>query len=203
MSTKFLLKFKSSRSLSENIWPTRKITPKQKFILLKIRKKKLSNFGLKLQAKRALSILYGKLSSHQYNKTREEASKLQGKIGNNFISCLEKRLDTVIYRMNICPTFRSAKQLILHEKIFVNSKLVNIPSFQLKPGDIISISPNNQANFLSLLEKSSNLWKHNRVCKTKSLHLEINYKTLNAIFLYPPQQLFNSYQLDINLLTQE
>jgi ribosomal protein S4 len=202
MSTKLLFKFKSSRSLSENIWPTRKITPKQKLILSKIRKKKLSNYGLKLQAKRALSILYGKLSYNQYYKTREEASKLQGKIGNNFISFLEKRLDTVVYRMNICPTFRSAKQLILHQKVFVNSKLVNIPSFQLEPGDIISISPSNEFNFVSLAKQSLRNFKENRVCKTKCLHLEVNYKTLHAIFLYPPQQLLNSYQLDINLLTQ-
>ena len=202
MSTKLLLKFKSSRSLSENIWPTRKITPKQKFILSKMRKKKLSNFGLKLQAKRALSILYGQLSYHQYNKAREEASKLQGKIGNNFMSFLEKRLDTVVYRMNICPTFRSAKQLILHQKVFVNDKVVNIPSYQLQPGDIISISPQNYTTFISLLEKSLKNFREKRVCRTKCLHLEVNYKTLQAIFLYPPQQLLNSYPLDMNLLTR-
>jgi ribosomal protein S4 len=155
-----------------------------------------------LKAKRALSILYGNLSYSQYNKAREEASKLQGKIGNNFISFLEKRLDTVVYRMNICSTFRSAKQLILHQKVFVNNKLVNIPSYKLEPGDIISISPTNKETFKSFTEQSLRIFKENRICKTKCLHLEVNYKTLHAIFLYPPQQLQNSYQLDINLLTQ-
>ena len=202
MSKKLLLKFKSSRSLSENLWPTRKITSKQKLILFKIRKRKLSHFGLKLQAKRALSILYGKLSYSEYNKTREEASKLQGKIGNNFMFLLEKRLDSVIYRMNICPTFRSGKQLILHENVFVNNKLVNVPSYPLKPGDIISIAPKNPKTFQSLVEKSLKNLKDNRNCSAKPLHLEINYKSLCAIFLYPPQQLFHSYELDINILTQ-
>jgi small subunit ribosomal protein S4 len=202
MSTKLLLKFKSSRSLSENIWPTRKITSKQKFILSKLRRKKISFFGSQLIARRALSILYGKLSYSQYNKTREEASKLQGKIGNNFISLLEKRLDTIVYRMNICSTFRAAQQLILHQKVFVNNKLINIPSYQLEPGDIVSISPKNQESFQALAEQALKNLKENRICKVKSLHLEVDYKTLNAIFLYPPQQLFHSYKLDINLLTQ-
>ena len=202
MSTKLLYKFKSNRSLSCNIWPTRKITPKQKLILQKIRKKKLSDYGLKLQAKRALSFLYGNLSSSQYQKTLQQAQKLQGKIGNNFMTFLEKRLDTVIYRMNICPTFRSAKQLILHGKVFVNQKLQDIPSYQLKPGDIISLSPNDPKVFQSLAQKSSLGFQQKTLSRSKSLHLEINYKTLTAIFLYPPQQLQNSYPLDINLLTQ-
>ncbi len=206
MSKKLLLKFKSSKSLSENLWPTRKITLKQKGILSKLNiraKKKLSPFGLKIQARRALFILYGKFSSNQYKIIREEASKLQGKIGNNFISLLEKRLDSTIYRMNICPTFRSAKQLILHQKVFVNNKIVDRPSYQVEPGDLVSISPENPKVFLSLVKKASQLLKEDRICKTKSLHLEINYNTLQAIFLYPPQQLFHPYPLDLNLLTKE
>ena len=201
MSTKLLLKFKSSRSLSENIWPTRKITSKQKFILSKLRRKKISFYGSQLLARRALSILYGNLSYSQYHKTREEASKLQGKIGSNFISLLEKRLDTIVFRMNICSTFRASQQLILHQKVFVNNKLINIPSYQLEPGDIISISPKDQQSFHTLVEQSLKNIKDDRICKIKSLHLEVDYKTLHAIFLYPPQQLFHSYKLDINMLT--
>jgi len=206
MSKKLLLKFKSSRSLSENLWPTQKITLKQKGILskLKIRgKRKLSPFGLKKQARRALFSLYGNFSSNQYKIIREEAGKLQGKIGNNFISLLEKRLDSTVFRMNICPTFRSAKQLILHQKILINNKIVNRPSYQVEPGDIISVSPRNPKFFQSLVKRISQLLKEHRICKTKSLHLEINYKTLQAIYLYPPQQLFHSYPLDLNLLTKE
>jgi ribosomal protein S4 len=79
---------------------------------------------------------------------------------------------------------------------------VNIPSYSVKPGDIISISPRNSKTFNSFIEKSLKNLKENRNSKTKSLHLEINYKTLCAIFLYPPQQLYHSYPLDINILTQ-
>ena len=101
MNKKLLYKFKSCRSLSENIWPTRKITEKQKSILSKraSAKKKLSNYGLKLEAKRALSILYGKLSSNQYQKIKENASKLQGKIGNNFCSLYKNLIIFIIFKI--------------------------------------------------------------------------------------------------------
>jgi len=187
---------RQSRSL-QFIWPTRKITPKQKLILLKIKKKKPSNFGLQLRSKRFLSILYGNLSKSQMQKTFEEASKIQGKIGNNFISYLEKRLDTLIFRMNVCRTFRAGRQLIIHQKVFVNNKLIDIPSYQLSPGDIISISSENSTNFLSVSSQFMQNLHANSLCQTKSLHLEINYKSLTAIFLYPPQQLIYPSEFDI------
>jgi len=197
MSAKSLLKFKSNRALGQNIWPTRKITPKQKLILSKIKKKKPSNFGLQLRSKRFLSILYGNLSKSQMQKTFEEASKIQGKIGNNFISYLEKRLDTLVFRMNVCRTFRAGRQLIIHQKVFVNNKLIDIPSYQLSPGDIISISSENSTNFLSVSSQFMQNLHANSLCQTKSLHLEINYKSLTAIFLYPPQQLIYPSEFDI------
>ena len=197
MSAKSLLKFKSNRALGQNIWPTRKITPKQKLILLKIKTKKPSNFGLQLRSKRFLSILYGNLSKSQMQKTFEEASKIQGKIGNNFISYLEKRLDTLIFRMNVCRTFRAGRQLIIHQKVFVNNKLIDIPSYQLSPGDIISISSENSTNFRSASSQFLQNLHANSLCQTKSLHLEINYKSLTAIFLYPPQQLIYPSEFDI------
>lgn len=139
MSTKFLYKFKACRSLGQNIWPTRKLTSKQKFTLLKIKKKKLSHFGLQLQCRRFLSILYGKLSRSQFKKIYTTALKLKGQILNNFLSLLERRLDSVIFRMKLCSTFRASRQLILHKFVYVNNKLVTRPSFFLSPGDIISI----------------------------------------------------------------
>jgi len=205
MAPNFLSKFKIIRYLSDNIWPTKKITPKQKLILaslIKIKKKKISLFGQKLQAKRALSVLYGNLSFKQYKTIKEKARALEGKISNNFITLLEKRLDSVVYRMNICSTFQSSKQLILHKKVFVNNRLINIPSYSLEPGDVIAIAINNTQMFKSISIQSKKNFDEKKVCQTKPLHLEINYKTLHAIFLYPPQKLLNSYQLNINLLTQ-
>ncbi len=200
MSSKSLLKFKSNRALGQNIWPTRQLTSKQKSILFKIKKRKLSQVGLQFYSKRFLSILYGNLSMNQMKKTFEKASLIQGKIGNNFISYLEKRLDTTVYRMNICRTFRSARQLITHQKIFVNNKLIDIPSFQLTPGDFIRIAPNHSTDFQQISSQFLENFRENAACKTKSLHLEINYKNLTAIFLYPPQQLIYPSQFTIPVL---
>jgi small subunit ribosomal protein S4 len=153
MSTKSLLKFKNSRFLTENIWPTRKITQKQKGILLKLRKKKLSTFGTQFFAKRFLSILYGNLSYKDFFYSVKEARKLKGIIGFNFLIFLERRLDSILYRMNICQTFCQGKQLITHKKVFVNNKCVFIPSYQLKAGDILSISPNSKKNFSEIISR--------------------------------------------------
>jgi len=153
MSTKSLLKFKNSRFLTENIWPTRKITQKQKGILLKLRKKKLSTFGTQFFAKRFLSILYGNLSYKDFFSSVKEARKLKGIIGFNFLIFLERRLDSILYRMNICQTFCQGKQLITHKKVFVNNKCVFIPSYQLKAGDILSISPNSKKNFSEIISR--------------------------------------------------
>lgn len=197
MSTKSLLKFKSNRFLVQNVWPIRTLTLKQKNISFKLKKKKLSNFGANFFAKRFLSILYGNLSSNQMKQAFKEAAKMRGKIDNNFLSFLEKRLDTIIFRMNLCRTFRQARQLINHKKIYVNGKLINIPSYQVKSGDIINIAPSINKNFLSIVQKSLDSLKDNSLCKTKALHLEINYKTLSAVFLYAPQQLIYPAEFSI------
>lgn len=197
MSTKSLLKFKSNRFLVQNVWPIRTLTLKQKNISFKLKKKKLSNFGANFFAKRFLSILYGNLSSNQMKQAFKEAAKMRGKIDNNFLSFLEKRLDTIIFRMNLCRTFRQARQLINHKKIYVNGKLINIPSYQVKSGDIINIAPSINKNFLSIVQKSLDSLKENSLCKTKALHLEINYKTLSAVFLYAPQQLIYPAEFSI------
>jgi small subunit ribosomal protein S4 len=197
MSTKSLLKFKSNRFLAQNIWPTRKISIKQKNILTKLKKKKLSNFGANFFAKRFLSILYGNLSSNQMQKAFEKANLMKGKIGNNFLFFLEKRLDTVIFRMNICRTFREAQQLINHQKVFVNGNSISIASYQIKSGDIINLSPDSDIQFLSIVKRISNALKDNALCATKTLHLEINFVSLSAIFLYPPQQLIYPAKFEI------
>lgn len=208
-----ILKYKSNRVFAQvglkevgNIWPTKNLTPRQKAILdrlstqQRLGKTKLSSggSGKNYIEKRLLSIFYGNLSWNQMRKAFFQASHLgkKGKVGNNFLFFLEKRLDSIIYRLNICSSFREARQLIVHKKILVNNKIVNIPSFLVNTGDIINFS---KCNF-SFSDKSVNVpqfvpkepSKHLRtklLCKTKSLHLEINYKIQTAVFLFPPQKL--------------
>ena len=108
---------------------------------------KLSSFGQKLQSKRLFSILYGNIQYKQYSLLYKEALKYPGKLGINFLSLVEKRLDVVVYRMFFFKTLNSARQCINHKGILINDKIVNLPSYQLKMGDIIQIK--NQVDFLS------------------------------------------------------
>lgn len=100
---------------------------------------KNSDFKTKLKEKKKLSILYGNLSTKQIKKTLQHASKLQGNIGNNLIISLEKRLDVILYRALFFSSLKYARKYIKYNKILVNSQPINIYSYKVKFGDIVSI----------------------------------------------------------------
>ena len=102
------------------------------------RGKKLSNYGVQLQEKQKVRFMYG-LTEKQFRKTFEEASKLKGVHGEDFLKLLESRLDNLVYRIGFATTRRGARQLVNHGHITVNGKKVDIPSYRCKPGDIISV----------------------------------------------------------------
>lgn len=76
----------------------------------------------------------------QFRKTFEEAARIKGVTGENLIILLESRLDNTVYRMGISPSRPAARQLVSHKHVMVNDVVVNIPSYQLKPGDVITIA---------------------------------------------------------------
>ena len=199
---KTFLKFRIVRSLCKNIWPTRSLTPKQKFFVLKMRKKKLSPFGVKMMERRTISALYGGVSGAHEKKLQKRAEIFPGKTGENFVSFLEQRLDSMVFRINICSTFRTARQLILHEKVYVNHQCVTIPSYQLQPGDILRIAPHDPQTFQSLALRAASFFKKHdsEFLPRKPFHLEINYKTLQAVYLYPPQMVF--YPCSVSLFDE-
>ena len=82
----------------------------------------------------------------QFRKTFEEASRRKGVTGENLIKLLEARLDNTVFRMGIAPSRPAARQLVSHKHITVNGDVVNVPSFQLKPGDNISIKDKDREN---------------------------------------------------------
>ena len=100
--------------------------------------KKLSNYGTQLQEKQKLRFMYG-LSERQFKKTFDEAGKLKGVHGEDFLKLLESRLDNIVYRIGFANTRKAARQLVNHGHILVNGKKVNIPSYRVKPGDVVSI----------------------------------------------------------------
>lgn len=88
---------------------------------------------------------YGVLEK-QFRKTFEEAARLKGVTGENLIRLLEARLDNTIYRLGIAPSRPAARQLVSHKHVTVNGIVVNVPSFQLKPGDVVSLKDKSKDN---------------------------------------------------------
>lgn len=224
------LQFKRHRAIVEQFGIplsfARKISPKQKLLLQKCsqlgrKKKKLSYFGQKLQAKRLFSFLYGNLSKKQYLILLKQASHFPGLLSSNFISLLEKRLDIVVYRMFHFRSLPSVRQFIRHHGVFVNNSLVTLSYFQLKPGDIIrlanvelamsSILSETYSNFNSKgsnllikpnLSQAVNLKQPKDVSfpsfkrfRLKFPHLEVNYKIFTGVFLFSPKQVFYSIKI--------
>jgi small subunit ribosomal protein S4 len=103
------------------------------------KRKQPGEYALQLKEKQKAKYTYGVLE-RQFRKTFEEAARIKGVTGENLIKLLEARLDNTVYRMGIAPSRPSARQLVSHKHIMVNDVVVNIPSFQLKPGDVVSIA---------------------------------------------------------------
>ena len=102
------------------------------------RRRKLSNYGVQLQEKQKLRFMYG-LSEKQMHKAFEMALKAKGVNGENLLRILESRLDNLVYRIGFATTRKGARQLVNHGHITVNGKKVDIPSYQVKPGDVIGL----------------------------------------------------------------
>ena len=102
------------------------------------RKGKLSDYGVQLKEKQKVRFMYG-LSERQLRKTFDEASKMKGIHGTNFLRLLESRLDNLVYRTGFASTRRGARQLVNHGHVTVNGNKVDIPSYRVKIGDVISL----------------------------------------------------------------
>ena len=99
---------------------------------------KLGNYGIQLREKQRMKYLYGVLEK-QFRGYFKRAQNKTGSTGHILFQLLESRLDNTVYRLGLCPTRRSARQLVTHKHFLVNGKSVNIPSYQLKPGDAITV----------------------------------------------------------------
>jgi len=101
-------------------------------------RKKISDYGTQLQEKQKVRFMYG-LSEKQFRKIFDEASKIKGVHGENFLKLLESRLDNLVYRIGFATTRKGARQLVNHGHVTVNGKKVDIPSYRCKAGDVIAI----------------------------------------------------------------
>ena len=102
------------------------------------RRRKLSNYGVQLREKQRMKYMYGMLEK-QFRNYYKKAQSKSGPTGHNLLIMLESRLDNTIFRLGLAPTRRAARQLVSHKHFLINNRCVNIPSFQLKPDDIINV----------------------------------------------------------------
>lgn len=136
-------KYKLSRRLGVSVWGDTKDPYNKKNYKpgqhgpLSVRK--LSVFAKQLNAKQLLKGYYGRIKEGQFRNIFAEAARMKGDTGENLIALLESRLDAVIYRMNIASSIFAARQLVTHKHICVDGKVVNVPSFVVKPGSVIEV----------------------------------------------------------------
>jgi small subunit ribosomal protein S4 len=146
----------------------------------KNKRSKLSNYAVQLMEKQKAKAIYGVLE-RQFSNLFVKATKIQGVTGTVLLQLLEARLDNTVYRMGFAPTRRSARQLVLHKHVLVNGIPVNIPSYQLKPGDEIEIR-----------ERSKSLEVINNSIKSRNTNrynwLEVNKSALTGKFLHYPER---------------
>ena len=102
------------------------------------RKARLSDYGVQLREKQKVRRIYGILE-RQFRNYYKEANRLKGNTGENLLVLLEGRLDNVVYRMGFGATRAESRQLVSHKAIMVNGRVVNIPSFQVSPEDVICV----------------------------------------------------------------
>ena len=101
-------------------------------------RKKLSDYGVQLQEKQKVRFMYG-VNEKQFRKIFNDAGKMKGVHGENFLRLLESRLDNLVYRLGFSTTRKGARQLVNHGHITVNGKKVDIPSYRVKVGDVIAV----------------------------------------------------------------
>ena len=143
MSKRHSAKYKLDRRMGENVWGrpkspinSRAYGPGQHG---QRRKSKVSDFGLQLRAKQKLKGYYGNITEKQFSRIYTEASRRKGNTSEILISLLESRLDAIVYRAKFVPTPFAARQFVNHGHVLVNGNRVNIASYTVKPGDVVSV----------------------------------------------------------------
>jgi small subunit ribosomal protein S4 len=146
------------------------------------KKKQASNYSLQLTEKQKAKYTYGVLE-RQFRKTFVSATRRHGVTGEVLLQLLEARLDNTVYRLGIAPTRRGARQLVGHRHVTVNGKVVNIPSYSLKPGDVVSVRGKSRSLEIVTIQVGA---------KTNNIRqfgwLEWNPDKMQGVFLAYPQR---------------
>lgn len=157
------------------------------------RRKKLSEYGIQMQEKQKLRLMYG-LTEKQFKKTFERASRMKGVAGENLFILLESRLDNLVYRMGLARTRRGARQLVNHGHILVDGKKVNIPSFQVKPKSTISVKESSQDH--KAIKESLELTLN------RPAYVEFDPKKMTGTYLRTPNRSELNAEIDESLIVE-
>ncbi len=183
MTKRTSAKHKIDRRMGENIWGRpkspvnrREYGPGQHG---QRRKSKMSDFGLQLRAKQKLKGYYGDLTEKQFRRIYSEAERLRGDTGEMLIGLLERRLDALVYRAKFVPTMFAARQLVNHGHVEVNGKRVNIPSYRVREGDLVSLRSKAQDMALVLEAVQS-------AERDVPEYIEVDHSKMTAKFLRVP-----------------
>ena len=144
------------------------------------KRKKVSEYGVQLTEKQKAKYTYGLLEK-QFARTYEAAARMGGTTGENLLKLLECRLDNVVYRLGIAPTRAAARQLVSHRHICVNGNVVNIPSYSLRIGDVVSVREKSKT--LEVITESLLGTNHSRYA-----WLEWDGATMSGKFLARPER---------------
>ncbi|MGN1133739.1 MAG: 30S ribosomal protein S4 [Oscillospiraceae bacterium] len=159
------------------------------------KRKKVSEYGLQLKEKQKLKFIYGVLEK-QFRHYFDIAQKMEGQAGENLITCLESRLDNIVFRSCLATTRREARQLVSHGHFNVNGQRVDIPSYRVKVGDVISLRDGSKksAKFKEIAETTAG-----RVTPT---WLEVDKENQTAKVVRMPVKEDLDYEIEEHLIVE-
>ena len=143
---------------------------------------RLSSYGEQLREKQKVKRIYGGLREQQFSTYYKNAARKKGSTGENLLFALEARLDNVVYRIGFASTRAESRQLVSHKAVSVNGKSVNVPSFQLKAGDVVAIrsKAREQARIKMALELAA--------ARPAPTWIEVDTTKLEGTFKRPPDR---------------
>lgn len=159
------------------------------------RRGRLSDYGVQLREKQKVRRMYGILE-RQFRNYYKEAARQKGATGENLLQLLESRLDNVVYRMGFGATRAEARQLVSHKAIMVNGKTVNIPSYQVKAGDVVAVreKAKNQLRIKSSLDLAGS--------RAPVEWLDVNSSKLEGQFKHVPDRSELSAEINESLIVE-
>jgi len=200
MTKRIESKYKIDRRLGVNLWGR----PKSPINVRAYgpgqhgqRRSKPSDYGLQLTAKQKLKGYYGNITERQFSRLYAEAVRKRGDTSENLVGLLESRLDAVVYRMKFVPTVFAARQFVNHGHVSVNGKRVNIPSYLVKPGDVIEVRQKSKE--LAVVLEAIQLAE-----RDVPEYIEVDHKAMKGTYIRVPTLLEVPYpvQMEPNLVVE-